>query len=325
MKKILYYFGLIQLLLFQACIFKTKTYYEEGATRTKRIGGSAIIISNHRSFLDGIAISLHFFFNRLHFIVADFYQHRLKALKPLISTAGGIFVSRDGSSLAFIGESKKVTAKGQSIMIFPEGGYQSSFEPSEFSAGYLLLAARTGAKIIPLVNDFNYGLFKRTHFMIGASIDLSSYGRAELTKAKIRELNDEISNKFLLLFYQLKRKKAEKFCPEYVSALPQRGDVVRVMSGTHSHYGVYLNASEVIQFGHATHETGESAVVNSVSFEEFCGAEAPEVRRLAKGGKRFVRNSDDMEAYAKSCIGQGGYSSAQNNCLDFANRVTLKI
>jgi hypothetical protein len=49
------------------------------------------------------------------------------------------------------------------------------------------------------------------------------------------------------------------------------------------------------------------------------------VRTLKRSEKRFARKPDDTERYAKSCLGHGGYSIENNNCLDFANRVTLKI
>jgi len=322
MSKFLYYFHFIPVLLLQVFVFKTKTYYEDDRRQNKRIKGSGIIISNHRSFLDGFVIALRFFFKRLHFIAADFFKYRFKIVKFLVRIAGGIFVDSEANSFDFIEKSKKVTAKGRAIMVFPEGGFMHTYEPSKFSTGYIMLAIKTGAKIIPIVNDFNYGLFKRVHLMIGNSIDLSGYSNAELTKEKLKEINDEIYDKFLMLFYELKRKKAERFSYKYEFISPKPGDVVRVHVGSYYHYGVYLNANEVIQFGYAVNRAGENVVVNSVSLNKFCGTKIPEVRTLKK---RFIRKADDIEKYAKSCLGQGRYSMVNNNCLDFANRVTLKI
>ena len=322
MSEVIYYFHLILALLLQEFVFKTKTYYEDDRRQNKRIKESAIIISNHCSFLDGLVIALRFFSKRLHFIAADFYKYRLKIVKFIIRVAGGIFVDSEVNSFDFIEKSKRIMAKGRPIMIFPEGDFKHTYEPSKFSAGYIMLAIKTGAEIIPIVNDFNYGLFKRVRLMIGNSIDLSGYSNAELTKAKLKEINDEIYDKFLMLFYELKRKKAERFSYKYEFIPPKPGDVVRVHAGSYYHYGVYLNVNEVIQFGYAVNRAGENVVVNSVSLNEFCGNKIPEVRTLKK---RFIRKADDIERYAKACLGQGGYNMANNNCLDFANRVTLKI
>lgn len=320
-----YYFVLIQLLFVQAILFKTKTWYEDGPGRGRRIKGSAIIISNHRSSLDGIVIALRFFFKRLHFLATDFYKNKRKLLKFLVSVAGGIFVDKDGRDFGFMEKSKRVTAKGGSILMFPEGDFNFAYEPSGFSAGYIMLAVKTGAKIVPVVNDFNYGLFKRVHLMIGNSIDLSNYSGAVLTPAKLKEINDEISARYLALFHKLKKKKAERFSNEYDFISPVRGDVIRVFVGPHYHYGVYIDACQVIQFGHAVNKADRDVAVNSVSLKEFCGDRIPEVRRLKRSEKRFARSADDIEKYAKSCLGRGGYSLADDNCLDFANRVTLKI
>jgi len=325
MSMVLYYFALVQLLLLQVFFFKTKTYFEDDNKKNKRIKGSAIIISNHRSFMDGIVIVLRFFFKRIHFLATDFYRDKRKFLKFVVSLAGGIFVDIDGLSFSFIEKSRRIAAKGRPIMIFPEGGFKRTYEPSKFSAGYLMLAAKMGLKIVPIVNDFNYGLFKRVHIMIGNSIDLSDYSGAEIDNAKLKEINNDISNKYSMLFYKLKKKKAERFSAKYDIGTPKKGDVIRVSEGAHHHYGVYLNANEVIQFGHTVNEDDENVVVNSVTFEEFTGDGATEVRTLKNREKRFTRNADDIEKYAKSCLGQGGYSLADNNCLDFANRVTLKI
>ncbi|MCL2442616.1 MAG: 1-acyl-sn-glycerol-3-phosphate acyltransferase [Treponema sp.] len=321
MSLIFYYIGMLQMLLLWVFMFKTKTYYEDDNRQNKRIKGSAIIISNHRSFMDGIVIAVRFYFKRLHFLVIDWYKNKRKIVKLLIKIAGGVFIDK----IDFIEKSKRITVKDRAIMIFPEGGFKFTYEPSEFAAGYIILAVKTGAKIVPIVNDFNYGLFTRVHLMIGNSIDLSSYSGAELTKEKLIEINDEISNKFLMLFYKLKRKKAERFSNKYEFISMKIGDVIRISAGSHYHYGIYLNANEVIQFGHAVNRAGENVTVNSVSLSEFCGAKIPEVRVLKKSEKRFIRKADDIEKYAKSCLGHGGYSLVNNNCLDFANRVTLKI
>ena len=305
--------------------FKTKTWYEDD-TRTNKINkGGVIIISNHRTIVDGIVIALRFFFKRFYFLAADFYKNKRKLLKFIISTAGGIFVDVEGRSCNFMEKCKKLCAKGHSLLIFPEGGFQFAYEPSKFNPGYIAIAVNTGAKIVPVINDFNYGLFKRVHLMIGNSIDLSGYSASELTKEKLNEINEEISGRFLMLFYKLKKKKAEKFSNKYKFISPKKGDVIRVSAGSHYHYGVYLNPGEVIQLGRTFNRPGENVVVNSVSLSEFCGEKIPEVRTLKKNEKKYLRKADDTEKYAKSCIGQGRYSLADNNCIDFVNRVTLNI
>jgi len=337
LKNIVYYLGLVQGLLLQVFLFKTKTYYEDDSKQNKRIKGNAILVTNHRSFVDGIVIALRFFCRRLYFIIADFTEYYAEKETPLkrflLSVAkvfatilgGGIFIDRRGHNFSFIEKCKRVINQGKVIVIFPEGDYKYTYEPVKFSPGYVIIAIEAGAQIIPVVNDFNYGLFKRVHLMVGNRIDLSTYSPSDLTKAQIREINDEIYHQFLILFYKLKKKKAERFSPIYEFISPKKGDVIRIRVASYYHYGVYLSDEEVIQFGYGVITDGEKAKVNAVSLNRFCGDKIPEVRALKKNEQRFVKKEADIEKYAKSCLGQGGYHVEYNNCLDFANRVTLKI
>jgi len=307
--------------------FKTKTYYEDDNKQNKKLDSGAIIISNHRSWLDAILIAIRFFFKRMHFLAANWYKNRLKFFGFAVRTAGGIFVDTNGQSFDFIEKSKRVINKNRPILIFPEGDFKKEYEPQKFSAGYIMLAAKTGAKIVPVVSDFNYGFFKRVHLMVGNHIDLSCYKEEELTKTKIKDINEEIRNKFLMLFYQLKKKKAKRLEKKYRYDFiaPQKGAVIRIFMGSYYHYGVYFNNDEVIQFGLSDNRTGGTPLVNSVSFIEFCGDKIPEVRVFKGKNKRYLRRIEDVEKYAKSCISQSNYCLARNNCIDFANRITLNI
>jgi len=322
MKKILYYFGLTQLLLL-LFFFKTKTYYQKSAK--KRVKGSVIIISNHRSYLDGLVIALRFFFRRLHFLTVNWYKNKRKLLKLVISIAGGIFIQPDGSGINFLQQTKKITKRGQSILVFPEGGYQFSEEPTKFSAGYIILAIKTQSPIIMVANDFNYGLFRRVNLLISPPIYLNEYQEADLNKDLLKELNQKLSNQFLLLYYQLKRQKAAKFSVNFGFDSPKKGDVIRIWDQYYYHYGVYLSDDEVIQFGLTLDQVGKTPNVNLVTLSQFCGEQMFEVRKLKKKERKYLRTPEKIEEYAKSCLGQTNYCLLNNNCLDFANRVTLKI
>ena len=312
--------------MWPALIFlKPKTHYQDGNKKNKRIKGSAIIISNHRAFWDAFAIALKFFFKRLHYLIIDFYTERQNFLRLVLRIAGGIFVDRNGFDLDFLEKCKQVTAKGRSVLVFPEGDFKFTYQPAKFSAGYLMMAIKTGSKIVPIANDFNYGLFKRVNLMIGNSIDLSEYTFEQMSKEQFKQLNDKISKDFLMLFFKLKQIKAKKFSQNYDFISPQKGDIIRVYASNYYHYGVYLSDDEVIQFGHAFNRPNQEIIVNSVSLNTFCADKIFEVRVFKKRESKRKRTLFDIEKYAKSCLGQGDYSLADNNCFDFANRIVLNI
>lgn len=321
---ICYYFVLTQLLLLRLVFFKTKIYRQDAAKNRKWPRGSFVIISNHRSYWDGIVIVLAMFFHRIRFLATDYFENR-PTLRRIVLIAGGIFLSKDRSNPTYMEECTTAAARGEPILIFPEGAYRQSFEPDSFHTGYVRIALKTGKPIVPVVNDFNYGIFKRVHLMVGSSIDVSRYAGEPMSPDAVRELSDEIRKEFLMLFYELKRAKASGLSSTYQTAVPVKGDVVRVYANSHYHYGVYLNDDEVIQFGCAGAGTEGAVTIGVASLREFRGVGVTEVRRLGKGARKLARDPGDVEAYARACIGAGGYSETRNSCLDFADRVTLKI
>ena len=207
MKTVLYYIGLTQLLILQVILFRTKKYYENQEDLGYRIPDRAIIISNHRTFMDGIVIALAFFFRRIHFVAADFYGDNRRWLKGIIRLAGGIFVGGRESWSQLVVESRDALSKRSPILMFPEGEYQHSREPARFHTGYLRLAIELGAHIVPVANDFNYGLGRRVHLMIGNSIDLSEYLGRDLSIDDYRRINELIRNQFIDLLHKLKNQK----------------------------------------------------------------------------------------------------------------------
>ena len=325
MIKFLYLLGLIWVLPMQVFVFKTKTYYEDKKGWKKDLRDGAIIISNHKTFMDGVVIAFKTRLNRMHFLAMDFYGDSRRFLRGLVILAGGIFVSEKGDDLDFIAKAKDVLGKGRPLLMFPEGDFNFGLEPAMFSPGYIVLAARMGAKIVPIVNDFNYGLFKRVHLLVGRSIDLSGYPISEMKGEGLKQINDELRKKYLMLFYKLKKLKAEKFSNNYSFISPKMGDIIRINAGNYHHYGIYLNANEVIQFGHSINRPGEDVLINSVSMKDFCGSDIPEVRVFRRREKRHVRSPQDIARYARLSLGRGDYGIMDNNCLDFAHRVVLKI
>lgn len=324
MKAFAYYFGLVTSYLINLVFFKTKVFYEDNTKQNRFLRGKAIVIANHRSPLDCFVIAYKYCMRRINYVVANFFKGKKRILMPLVRFTGGVIVDRDIFSFNFFEKCKKLLNNGKLVLIFPEGHFIFDYEPRRFVHSYLELALQSRAPIIPIVSDFNYGFFKRTHILVGNRIDLSSYELSEkLTKERLKEINEEIYQHIVRLYYLLKKKKYDKYCGKYGFAPPQPGDIVRVSMQTHYHYGVFLSNEEVVQFGHRVNRADEEAVVNAVSLHDFCGGEHPEVRLLSRREKRHRMKTEDIMEYARLCLGQGGYSLSGNNCRDFAIRVVF--
>ena len=181
----------------QFVCFRTKVYYENRATCSRRIKGPAIIISNHTSVFD-YAVYLFVFFSRtLRFQMAEvLYKKRL--LGWFLRRMGGIYVDRDGFDFGFVTKSEEILSRGGVVGIFPESRLPKPGEerPLEFKTSAAYIALRAGVPVIPVVTNGSYfNLKKRARVMIGEPInadDLSdpSLGEKEDLKnvsARLRE------------------------------------------------------------------------------------------------------------------------------------------
>ena len=189
----------------QFVCFRTKVYYENKKTCSRRIKGPAIIISNHTSVFD-YAVYLFVFFSRtLRFQTAE-VLYRKKLLGWFLRRMGGIYVDRDARDFGFVTKSEEILRRGGVVGIFPESRIPKPGEerPLEFkpSAAYIALCA--DVPVIPVVTNGSYfNLKKRARVMIGEAInvrDLSDPGLGEKedlknVSAKLRERVIELEKK----------------------------------------------------------------------------------------------------------------------------------
>ena len=189
----------------QFICFRTKVYYENKKTCSRRIKGPAIIISNHTSVFD-YAVYLFVFFSRtLRFQMAE-VLYRKKLLGWFLRRMGGIYVDRDGFDFGFVTKSEEILRGGGVVGIFPESRIPKPGEerPLEFKTSAAYIALRADVPVIPVVTNGSYFNFKkRARVMIGEAInvrDLSDPGLVEKedlknVSAKLRERIIELEKK----------------------------------------------------------------------------------------------------------------------------------
>lgn len=190
--------------------FKKKIYYENREKQGRRVRGGALIVSNHFSPFDYV-LNVVVFFPRKLWVVAseDAFPNKLQSFG--MKFWGGIKADRRTKSPFFITESIKHLKKDHLVQIFPEGHNTPDGKIHEFYPSYILIALRSGKPIIPVVTDGNYGIFKRTHLIIGEPIVLADYledGRQKL--GDIERLNGIVHAKVLELREELEQRKSKK-------------------------------------------------------------------------------------------------------------------
>lgn len=204
--------GTITGLPFNWIFFKKKIYYEDGCNRGCFRRGGALVISNHFSPLDYVSNAFMVFPRKLNVVTSELaYNHRIS--KYGMRFFGGIQANRVTKNMRFIKESAELIKKGQLVQIFPEGHNTDDGTIKRFFPSYIAIAQIANAPIIPVVTDGNYGLFKRTHLIVGNKINLSDYSSSEDTsrKAETNRLNDIVRGKVIELREELDRRvKNEK-------------------------------------------------------------------------------------------------------------------
>ena len=154
--------------------FKYKTYYENKEKQSKKLPKPCILMSNHTYLMDFVLYLTVFPTRYIRFLMAEVLFTKSPALTWLLCKLGGIYVDRDARDFSFMAESIKTLEGGGTVGIFPQSrlpvnGCRWPFKPS-----IVFIALRSGAPIVPVYTDGQYGIFKRTRIMIGEAVDLRS-------------------------------------------------------------------------------------------------------------------------------------------------------
>ncbi len=110
--------------------------------------GPVVLAPVHRSFADFVFAAM--VTERKLFFMAkdDLWQHRL--LGKLLLTLGAFPVHRESADREALARAEEVLRRGQLLVLFPEGTRQEGPEVRPLLEGAAFLAARTGARIVPM-------------------------------------------------------------------------------------------------------------------------------------------------------------------------------
>jgi 1-acyl-sn-glycerol-3-phosphate acyltransferase len=197
--------------------FRTKIYYEDKKVQSRKIKGSAIIISNHTSVYDYAVMLFTFPWRTLRYLMAE-VLFETKPLARFLRAMGGVEVNRDGMDFSFLLKSEEILEKGGVIGSFPEGRLPKDDEerPLPFAPSTAYIALRSGAPMIPVYTNGSYFNRRRARVIIGKPIYAAEYMGENVTeKETVEKLNAVMRERILELRDELarrtkKRKSAKK-------------------------------------------------------------------------------------------------------------------
>ena len=155
--------------------FRPKVTYASEKARQEALAEPQIIISNHVRGMDAAVIFSMLHWPQLIALTAKDLQDKSPALKWFMSYMPAIAIDREHFSLAWARESRKYLRNGTHIMIFPEGKCNRAKVVRPFKQGTVMLAAASGARILPIYHNgvYHYFFGKRFRMIIGEPITVT--------------------------------------------------------------------------------------------------------------------------------------------------------
>lgn len=162
--------------------------------------GPVILCSNHISVLDPVFLLMGLKKTPVYFMAkAELFKKRLSAW--FIGSVFGAFpVDRGKGDTGALDTAEKLVKEGKLLGIYPEGTRSKDGRLGRMKSGAALIAARTGAAVIPVAvtaKDQRVRLFHRTRLVVGqplspAELHLDNPGHPDLRYAS-RLLGERIA------------------------------------------------------------------------------------------------------------------------------------
>jgi len=150
--------------------------------------GPLIIVSNHQSHFDPPLIGMGT--RRQMNYVARGTLFGFAPFRWLITSLGAIRIEREGIGLGGIKESLRRLKRGEVVVLFPEGTRTHDGRLGEFHGGFITLARRSGAAILPAAIEGAFDAWPR-HRMLPTLGEIHVRYGTLLTPETIAAMSDE--------------------------------------------------------------------------------------------------------------------------------------
>lgn len=118
----------------------------------RRVAPGSVIVMNHQSMLDPVAVITHFWLHKIPvrtIYKSEFDRHGI--VSWLFSRAGAFPVERASADMRAVRRAKAALGRGECVLIFAEGTRVRSDEQAvEVHGGYALMAQLAKAPVVPL-------------------------------------------------------------------------------------------------------------------------------------------------------------------------------
>ena len=193
----------------QLFLFRNKVFYENKSVQSRRIKGSAIIVSNHITVMDFAVMMFVFYPRTLRCLIAELMFNHNIFLTLLMKFLGGIKVNRSSHDYSFVNKCCKILKKGGVIEIYPEARLPKEGEetPLPFKSSAAYIALESGAPVIPVYNSGSYSKKGRNNVLIGTPMDVRDYYDSSLShEENLANISEIMRQRIIELKNELERQ-----------------------------------------------------------------------------------------------------------------------
>ena len=160
--------------------------------------GGCVVIANHTQWADPVLVATAMGNKYPIVAMAKKELFAIKPLAPLISALGAFPVDRGTADIGALKTALKSVKEGKKLLIFPEGTTKHK-EGDAVKEGAAMIAARTGAPVLPIYISENKKFRSKVYVVIGEPFQpekvrsKESYGRlAEDMMKRVYGLKERI-------------------------------------------------------------------------------------------------------------------------------------
>ena len=174
--------------------------------RLQNLEAPAILIANHQSWLDPLAIAAPCPYD-LRFL-GKIELHQGKIAGYVMDHLHMIPVARHETDLAAMRACAKALRDGHVLAIFPEGTRHQKEMMQEVETGSSLLALRSRVPLIPIYFDKKLRFLHRTDVLIGPPIDYTDLSADGANMENAEKLDSRIRDRFYEMRAQVRGANA---------------------------------------------------------------------------------------------------------------------